>query len=94
MRIIDGKHAVVAEKIVKHLDGVFIEEIPEGEPLFLFRARDKFAIEALRAYLKICADNECSGYQLGAVAEHIAKFSLWAKCNADKMKEPGSSQGR
>lgn len=88
MRIIDGKHAVVNETIV------VLEEIPEGEPLFLFRARDKLAVEALRAYLRLCVDADCSGYQLRAVAEHVARFNVWSEQNPDKMKEPGSSHGK
>ncbi len=91
VRRIDLKHHIDEEgQIVKSGNGV---PIPEGEPLILFRGRDRLAVPMLNAYRKLCVEDGCNDFQLGQVDELIARFKAFAVENAGVMKQPGITRG-
>lgn len=106
-RILDGKFKVVAEcdcrtdigtsagdvtiEIVKMSNG---DPIPEDEPVFLFRGRDRLAVEALLAYQQACNKDGCTDYQLTMLDKQIDKFFQFQKEHPERMKQPGITRGQ
>lgn len=70
-------------RIVNRASG---EAIPDDEPVFIFRARDRHAAAALLAYLQLCDDPD----HLDAVQKRIGHFRLFAEQYPERMKEPDS----
>jgi len=91
MRQIDSKYHVKNERIIKTTNG---EEIPYNEPLFLFRARDKLARDALIYYKFLCVSDGCTDYQLDGINVAIEKFDMFAIQNPTIMKQPGVTLGK
>jgi len=95
-RRIDSKYEIVAFsggkpgtngiKIVNVYNG---NEIPEDEPLFIFRAKDRLAIKSLAHYFCSCVMDECTSEQVNSLANTIIEWAKWQKNNPDKMKQPG-----
>lgn len=61
--------------------GVFI---PRDEPVFVLRAKDKYAVDILRFYASLLSDGE----HLGSVCDRIADFEKFAADHPEQMKEP------
>lgn len=62
--------------------------IPLDEPIFIFRAKDKRAIDALAAYRNTCEDLE----HVRAIEQRIQDFSHFASTHRGVMKEPDTSR--
>ena len=62
------------------------EQIPDDEPIFIFRARDVHAIEALTHYQLQCQDEE----HRGVVEARLLDFRRFKHEQPDRMKEPDS----
>lgn len=77
-------------RIVKTSNGM---PIPDDEPKFLLRGRDKLAIPLLIIYKVLCELDECTPYQMGMLEQSLHSFALFKKHNPDKMKQPGVTQG-
>jgi hypothetical protein len=96
----DGKFDIVPFKDGDGHVGVEIvkksnrEIIPYDEPIFILRARDRLALPALQAYLNLCEANNCTDYQLGSLERQIEVFKIWRREHADKMKQPGITEGK
>ncbi len=60
------------------------EPIPDEEPVFILRAKDRRAMVALTAYYAAITDPA----HARAVAARIESFKAFALANPDKMKEP------
>jgi hypothetical protein len=60
------------------------EVIPDDEPVFILRARDRWAIDVLLHYQGLCQDRE---HRL-AVERRIEEFDRFQDENAERMKEP------
>lgn len=73
-------------KIVNVYNG---NEIPEDEPTFIFRAKDRLAIEVLRFYKVKCELDGCTSEQLEGITNELHKFISFRNNNPDKMKQPG-----
>ncbi len=58
--------------------------IPDDEPIFILRAKDRQAVYALRAYLILCENDA----QCEAIHRRIQQFENWAKEHPDRIKEP------
>jgi hypothetical protein len=78
-----GKHHRVVGQLVNRATG---EAIPDDEPVFVFRARDKHAAMALAAYHNLCADQA----HRDIVQKRIEDFVRFANAHPDRMKEPDS----
>jgi hypothetical protein len=74
----------------KFEDGRFVnrvsgEAIPDDEPIFIFRARDYYALQTLEHYRKLVGDD----YHRQAIDESIYDFRAFKRANPARMKEPG-----
>ena len=77
----DPKYAVVEGKFVNRSSG---EAIPDDEPVFIFRARDVHAANAITYYAGLCSDQEHDRI----VRECAMDFIRFAKAHPERMKEP------
>lgn len=80
----EPKYKAVAGVIYNRASG---EPIPDDEPVFIFRARDRNAIAALLRYMDICYDDE---HRL-AVAKRVVDFQRFAADHPHRMKQPDTS---
>ncbi len=68
---------------IKKIDGTML---PEGEPLFLLRAKDKCAMAALKAYVTECQAQGSPPDQVESVNKQIQNFRDWQNQNPDTVK--------
>jgi hypothetical protein len=61
------------------------EEIPDDEPVILFRARDAKALPLLKFYQELCVDD----HHKQAIQDRIDEFQDFMLANPGRMKEPG-----
>jgi hypothetical protein len=80
----------VEGKIVKTSTG---EEIPEDEPVFILRARDRLAIRLLRHYRTLCELDGCTEYHLNGIKRTIKVFFDFSQEHKEKLRQPGSTVG-
>lgn len=90
MRRIDYKHHVEGDRIIKTTNN---QEIPEHEPLVLFRARDHLALNLLHVYREMCRADGCTPYQLEGVDKLIDDFMRFKNEHPEAMKQPGVTRG-
>lgn len=90
MQKLDGKFSIDGERIVNTVTG---EAIPDDEPLFILRGRDRLAILALREYWSLCERDHCLKSHIQGVEERIDAF-LQFSMKQFRMKQPGSSGDR
>ncbi len=90
MRIIDRKYHIQDDQIVKTTKGQVVQE---GEPLILFRPRDKLALSALYAYREACEYDGCTQFQMDALDLAIKDFEEFSKREPKTMKQPGCTFG-
>jgi len=79
----EPKYTVNGSAIVNRASG---EAIPADEPVFIFRARDKHAVSALRQYLYLVR-----GTHSAAVAQRIRDFNDFYSAHPERMKEPDTA---
>lgn len=77
----EPKYYFADGKVINRASG---EVIPEDEPIFIFRARDRKAVKALRAYADACGKID----QEDVVLSRVKQFEHFARDNPDRMKEP------
>lgn len=78
----DRKFKIVDGRLVNRVSGV---AIPEHEPVFIFRARDRHSLAVLRFYESIVLDP----HHRSAIGESIHSFANFAMAHPEQMKEPG-----
>lgn len=69
------------------------EAVPEDEPVFILRARDRNAVDLLAVYRELCAQDKCNDYQMTGIEGAIARFMDFAERHPEKMKQPGITRG-
>jgi hypothetical protein len=79
----EPKYDAIDGKIVNRVSG---QAIPDDEPVFVIRARDRHALMALRFYRDLCQD---TGH-IDFVEKRIVQFSNFKLNHPDRMKEPDS----
>ena len=57
-----------------------------GEPLFIFRAQDPLAPEAILHYAELCQIAGCNLEHCAEVREHANRISAWQKANPELVK--------
>lgn len=62
--------------------------IPLDEPIFIFRAKDKRAVDALMAYRNACDDQD----HVRAIEQRVEDFSHFASTHSGVMKEPDTGR--
>lgn len=79
----DPKYGIRGEKLINKQSGEFI---PEDEPVFLIRAKDIHAVNALSHYMTQVQDPE----HKQTTNFRIAEFVQWAQDNPNLMGEPST----
>lgn len=69
-------------------------DIPDDEPVIVFRARDEHTRAVLAHYLKLCDQGGSTMRHLRLVAEALAVFTRWQEKNPEKMRTPNSERSR
>lgn len=77
----ERKYKIKDNKLVKRDTEV---PVPEDEPLFILRAKDRNALPALLAYLTICDILE----HRQEVQKAVLDFKEFTRLHPDKMSEP------
>lgn len=80
----EPKYTVSGSAILNRASG---EAIPADEPVFIFRARDVHAREALEAYAAVLTPGE----HRDAVVRRVADFAAFSYANPERMKEPDTA---
>jgi len=91
VKVIDPKYHIEGEKIINTSNG---EEVPDDEPMILFRARDNLAVNMLKTYWQISIEAGCTDHHISGVAERISQFERFAYENPERMKQPGRTLGK
>lgn len=89
MRQIDPKFRIEGDQILNAAG----RPIPEDEPLFLLRAKDRHALDTLEYYRTLCAQDHCTDYHLQGIEDRILAFDQFRLKHPERMKQPGSTRG-
>lgn len=77
----EPKYGIRNGRIVNRRSGV---PIPDDEPIFIFRAKDRLAVRTLTAYFSAIEDPE----HARAVAGRLEDFKQFAREHPERMKDP------
>lgn len=80
----EPKYTVRDGRIVNRVSG---EAIPDDEPLFIFRARDKFAFAAISYYSSMVP----AGEHAEAVKKRVEDFLEFQDAHPERMKVPDTA---
>lgn len=80
----EPKYTVNGSAIVNRASG---EAIPDDEPVFIFRARDKHACSMLGEYAQFCSDPA----HREAVNQRFIQFGEFAEAHPERMREPDTA---
>jgi hypothetical protein len=77
----EPKYGIRDGRIINRQTGA---PIPDDEPLFVFRAKDRLAVRILTAYFSAIEDPE----HARAVAARLEDFKRFAREHPERMKDP------
>ena len=77
----ERKYKFINGRLVKKVNEV---PVPDDEPVFIFRAKDRKALPALVAYIMILDNLD----QKAEVTKSINDFRAFQEMNPEKMAEP------
>jgi hypothetical protein len=80
----EPKYGILGNRLYNRASGEFI---PTDEPVFVFRARDRYARAGLSYYMGLFAQ----GTHRGAIEARIREFNSFASAHPDRMKEPDTA---
>jgi len=69
-------------------------DIPDDEPVIVFRARDKLTVKLLDAYLELCEEAGSPARHLGLIINSQRRFARWQADNPDKVRTPDSERSK
>lgn len=69
-------------------------DIPDDEPVIVFRARDMTTPDLLAYYLMRCVKKGSPMRHLELIIGSIERFRSWQRDNPDKVKVPDSERSR
>jgi hypothetical protein len=78
-------------QIIKTSNGV---PVPDDEPLFVIRGRDRLAIKAVKAYRQLAIEDGVDPDRIKLIDMRIAEYEQFAEDNPLSMKQPGITKGR
>lgn len=94
MKEIDDKFSVYeTASTLKIVKTKTLEPIPDDEPLMLFRARDRLALDLLKVYRRLCIADNCTEYQINGMDARIEAFEKFKREHPERMKQPGCTRG-
>lgn len=70
------------------------QRIPEDEPVFLFRGRDRLSLPMMHIYVQLCLVDGCNDYFLGEMDEPINELTRFKNEHPERMKQPGVTRGK
>ena len=68
--------------------GRFCSIVLDGEPVFIIRARDKFATNIVKEYLNTTKENKVSKTVIDRVTTALQSINKWRKENRSQIKIP------
>lgn len=68
--------------------------IPDDEPVFIFRARDRNVIPVLDAYRDICAESGSPEFHLEMIKRNRDLIQAWQEANPGRVRVPDSESSR
>lgn len=77
----EPKYKIENGKLINRQSG---DQIPDDEPVIIFRARDRHAVKVLGFYLSKVANHT----HREAVFKRLQQFHVWAEDHPERMKEP------
>ena len=77
----ERKYKIENNRLVRRADGV---PVPDDEPVFIFRAQDKWALSVLISYQMAVGNLE----HRAELQKSISDFREFAKKYPERMKEP------
>jgi hypothetical protein len=69
-------------------------DIPDDEPVIVFRARDAFVPRLLEFYAAACADGGSPQRHLDLIAGTKAAVKAWQREHPDRVRTPDSERSR
>lgn len=81
----DGKYGQVT---TEHGD------IPDDEPVIVFRARDRQLPTTLQAYWELCEASGSPQRHLGLISDTIVRVRAWQREHPDQVRQPDSERSR
>jgi hypothetical protein len=69
-------------------------EIPDDEPVIVFRARDVKTLGVLTHYLKLCDQGGSPDRHLRIIAENLVQFARWQEGHPGRLRIPDSERSR
>jgi len=91
-RKIDGKFSAIVTALSQRptiINTVSGFAIPDDEPMFLLRAKDRNALRTVVYYLALCKQDGCTDLHLAGIHQEVQKFIDFMNQHPDRMKEPG-----
>ena len=83
----EPKYGIRDGRIVNRLSGT---SIPDDEPIFIFRAKDRLAVRILTAYFSAIEDPE----HARTVADRLEDCKRFAREHPERMKDPDTRSAR
>lgn len=71
-----------------------LQPIPDDEPVFILRARDRLALKVLRYFDMLCREDGATEWQLEANKKTLGYFDDFRRANPELMKQPGITRGK
>jgi hypothetical protein len=83
---IDGEDGLDQIIVRMYDNGEF--KFPKDEPLFMLRAQDQLAVQAISDYSSMSAANGVNQDQQHAVQQALDQFKVWQRVHSDRVKLP------
>ena len=69
-------------------------EIPDDEPVILFRGHDLYLPAVMQRYLQLCASGGSPGRHVELAADALEAVQAWQRANPGRVKVPDSERSR
>jgi hypothetical protein len=67
-------------------------EIPDDEPVIVFRARDKNVVDLLDEYLELCEERRSPPHHLNLIRQTQDTIRNWQNEHPDRVQVPNSNR--
>ncbi|MGH3427736.1 MAG: hypothetical protein ACRDQZ_09250 [Mycobacteriales bacterium] len=81
---------IEGERLIKTSNG---QAVPDDEPLFILRGRDKFALYTMIGYVELCVQFGVPQDRLDDLGKKVEQFRKF-RAESDTVKLPGSTHGK
>jgi len=69
-------------------------DIPDDEPVIVFRARDRLTLRLIQHYADLCDIAGSPARHISLVRDTFRRFADWQEKNPDKIRVPASARSR